>query len=209
MIKKPKFIEELNENISFNEEIKSTDTIQNAFIKNDFIEDIDSTGVDMDSCIVKNTVFSNCAFKNISLLDVKFENCDLSNIDFSCGGLKRVEFINCKLLGSKFMECSLTDVKFKDCTCKYSSVAFSKLKSVIIENCNFSEGNFQDAKLDKVEFTNTELVNTYLNNTPHDKIDLTTCDIRGINVDIKDVSGVTVTSMQAIELTKLHNINIK
>ena len=40
-------------------------------------------------------------------------------------------------------------------------------------------------------------------------MDLTTCDITGIDVDISNIYGTTVTTMQALDLSRLLGLNIK
>ena len=112
-------------------------------------------------------------------------------------------------MGSKFNDTSLKNVLFKNCLAKYSSLAFSKLNNIIISNCNFQDSNFQEVKLNKIEFQNSNLINCYFNKTSLNKIDLTTCDITGLDLEIPDLAGATVTTMQALELTRLLNINIK
>ena len=112
-------------------------------------------------------------------------------------------------MGTKFNDTSLKNVLFKDCLAKYSSLAFSKLNNIIISNCNFQDSNFQEVKLNKIEFQNSNLINCYFNKTSLNKIDLTTCDITGLDLGIPDLAGATVTTMQALELTRLLNINIK
>ncbi|WP_294404777.1 hypothetical protein [uncultured Clostridium sp.] len=41
-----------------------------------------------------------------------------------------------------------------------------------------------------------------------ENIDLTTCEISGISLDINDVRGVIVTQLQAVDLTRLMDIII-
>lgn len=40
-------------------------------------------------------------------------------------------------------------------------------------------------------------------------MDLTTCEISGIDVNIPNVYGATVTPMQALDLSRLLGLNIK
>ena len=69
--------------------------------------------------------------------------------------------------------------------------------------------SWNNCKLNKIEFQNSNLINCYFNKTSLNKIDLTTCDITGLDLEILDLAGATVTTMQALELTRLLNINIK
>ena len=53
------------------------------------------------------------------------------------------------------------------------------------------------------------MINSFFNKTSLNRIDLTTCDINGIDVEISDLSGAIVNSMQGLDLTRLLNIVIK
>ena len=64
-------------------------------------------------------------------------------------------------------------------------------------------------RLDKINFQKADLTNSYFNKTSLKDIDLTTCDISGIDVEINDLFGVVVTAIQGLELTRLMNIIIK
>ena len=101
------------------------------------------------------------------------------------------------------------DVASRDSLGKYINVSYSKLKNVCIEDCNFKESIFQQVKFDKVSFNNTDLTASYFNKTSLNKVDLTTCDITEIDVEISDLSGAIVTSIQGLDLTRLMNIVIK
>ena len=67
----------------------------------------------------------------------------------------------------------------------------------------------QQTKLDKVIFNESDLTNAYLNKTNLNKIDFTTCDITGIDVEIEDLEGVIVNTIQALDLTRLMKIIVK
>lgn len=46
--------------------------------------------------------FTNSDFSQVEFVDVRFTNCDLSNVNMTKASIHRVEFINCKLLGTTF-----------------------------------------------------------------------------------------------------------
>lgn len=208
-IQKPKLLGELEEVKNVYEEIIFEEKIANKLIENTIIDNEDPMGMSIDSCIFRNVKFSNCSLQNIDLIDTRFENCDLSNIDFSRGSIHRVEFIGCKLLGARFDECSLMNVLFQGVVGKYSNFAFAKFKGANILNCNFQEVVFQQVKKEKIVFIDTDLTNSYFNKTSLDKIDLTTCEITGIDVQIDDIAGAIVTPMQALDLTRLMRLTVK
>ena len=66
--------------------------------------------LEIDSCIFRNVDFSNVEIEGVDVLDTVFENCDLSNKVFDDHLLQRVEFINCKLMGTTFISSGLKNV---------------------------------------------------------------------------------------------------
>ena len=74
---------------------------------------------------------------------------------------------------------------------------------------NLKEAVFQETKLDKVVFEECDLRNGYFNKTFLGKQDLTSCDIEGIDIDIENIYGATVTAMQGLDLTRLMGLIIK
>ena len=78
----------------------------------------------------------------------------------------------------------------------------------IIE-CNFQEEIFQQVKNEKIVLKDTDLTNSYFNKTSLDKIDLTTCEISGIDLEIDDIGGAIVTAIQALDLTRMMRLVIK
>ena len=103
----------------------------------------------------------------------------------------------------------MKEILFSKSIGKYINFSFSKLKNVVIDECNFSEGVFQQVKLDKVIFNEVDLNNTYLNNTNLNKIDFTTCDISGIDVEIENLAGAIVNTVQALDLTRLMKLVVR
>mgnify|MGYP001702075976 FL=1 len=53
------------------------------------------------------------------------------------------------------------------------------------------------------------MTNGYFNKTFLGKQDLTSCDIEGIDVEIENIYGTTVTAMQGLDLTRLMGLIIK
>ena len=72
-----------------------------------------------------------------------------------------------------------------------------------------TEAILQEVKFEKTVFENCDLTNGFFNKTFLGKMDLTTCEISGIDVDIPNVYGTTVTTIQALELSRLLGLNIK
>lgn len=207
-IQKPKFIN-LEDVQGFYDEVIYAEEIVSKIVEGYSIEGKNERGLTIDSCKFKNVVFTNCSFENLDLIDTRFESCDLSNVNLSNSGIHRVEFVNCKLVGTRFDESNIKDVLIKDSIGRYSNFSFSKVNGMNILNSDFEEATFQEVKHKKLSVEESSFINAYCNKTSFEKVDLTSCDIDGINVDIEDVRGAIVTTMQALHLTKLLNLQIK
>ena len=211
-IEKPKISNQLIESIDIIEKILDYETVEDTLIEDTKIQDINNINninIKIDGCVFRNVVFENCDFRKIDMVDVVFENCDLSNIDFSDSGIYRVEFINCKLIGSIFNDCILKSVLFKDCAGRYSNFAFSKFKGVSYINSDFSYSVFQEVENEMLLLDSTNLVKSVFTGASLDNVDFTNCDIEGIEVRLKDVYGGIFSVGQALDLTKLMGIVIK
>ena len=90
----------------------------------------------------------------------------------------------------------------------YSNFSGSKFRCANIIDCNLADGVFQEVQLNKVVFSECNLANCFFNKTSLSKQDLTTCDITNIDVEIKDLYGIKVTAMQALDLTRLMGLHI-
>jgi len=162
----------------------------------------------MDIDKYEDVTFDYCDLRKIDMMDVVFENCNLSNISFSKGSIYRTEFINCKLMGTRFDECSMKNVLFNSSLGKYSNFAYAKLDGVNIIESDFQSSVFQELQIKKLAFDSTNLSKAVFYNTKLKGIDFTTCNIDDIQLGVNDISGASVSVVQALELTRLMGIII-
>ena len=211
-IQKPKVspdLEVINTIEQLFELIEEDEKICDKLIENIDISAIDESRLSFDSCIFKNVNFDNCIFRYIDLLDVIFDKCDLSNIDLSEGSIFRTEFINCKMIGCKIEDAQLKDCVFKNILGDYSSFAFSKFNKVSFENSSFASSVFMEVKnkylnLDDCDFKKTVFTRTYL-----EDVDLSNCEIDGIEIGIPELYKTKVNASQGLELVKLIGLIIE
>ena len=147
----------------------------------------------INNCTFKQQIFSECQFKSAQLTDVRFENCDLSNVSFAGTTFYRVEFISCKLLGTGFPEATLNHVLMDHCYGQY----------------NFRNGSLNDSKLMPAAFDTCELLEADFSHTSLKGIDLRNSRIAGIQLNIADLKGAIVSSLQAIDLLPLLGVKIE
>lgn len=183
--------------------IEDDEKIFDKLIENIDIPTIDESRVSFDSCVFRNVNFENCTFRYIGLMDVTFEKCDLSNIDFSEGSIFRTEFVNCKMIGSKIEDAHLKDCLFKNILGDYSSFAFSKLNKVSFESSSFASSIFMEVKNKYMNFDDCNFKKSVFTKTYLEDVNLSNCEIDGIEIGIPELYKVKVNASQGLELVKL------
>ena len=183
--------------------IEDDEKIFDKLIENIDIPTIDESRVSFDSCVFRNVNFENCTFRYIDLMDVTFEKCDLSNIDFSEGSIFRTEFVNCKMIGSKIEDAHLKDCLFKNILGDYSSFAFSKLNKVSFESSYFASIIFMEVKNKYMNFDDCNFKKSVFTKTYLEDVNLSNCEIDGIEIGIPELYKVKVNASQGLELVKL------
>lgn len=183
--------------------IEDDEKILDKLIENIDIPTIDESRVSFDSCVFRNVNFENCTFRYIDLMDVTFEKCDLSNIDFSEGSIFRTEFVNCKMIGSKIEDAHLKDCLFKNILGDYSSFAFSKLNKVSFESSSFASSIFMEVKNKYMNFDDCNFKKSVFTKTYLEDVNLSNCEIDGIEIGIPELYKVKVNASQGLELVKL------
>ena len=183
--------------------IEDDEKIFDKLIENIDIPAIDESRVSFDSCVFRNVNFENCTFRYIDLMDVTFEKCDLSNIDFSEGSIFRTEFVNCKMIGSKIEDAHLKDCLFKNILGDYSSFAFSKLNKVSFESSSFASSIFMEVKNKYMNFDDCNFKKSVFTKTYLEDVNLSNCEIDGIEIGIPELYKVKVNASQGLELVKL------
>ena len=186
--------------------IEDDEKIYDKLIENMDISNLDESRVSFDSCIFRNVTFDNCTFRYIDLLDVSFEKCDLSNIDFSEGSIYRTEFINCKMLGSKIEDAHLKDCLFKNILGDYTTFSFSKFNKVAFEGSSFVSSIFMEVKNKYMNFNDCDFKKSVFSRTYLEGVDLSNCEIDGIEIGIPELYKVKVNASQGLELVKLIGI---
>lgn len=207
---KPEIYKYENNKLEFEINTYLTDecVIEGFLFKNEVLEYIEAPSVEFKNCIFENCKFTECSFQKSSFVNVIFKGCGISNCNFEESGLHRVEFYSCKLMGSGFPESSINNIEFKECDCRYLNFSQSVIKDVLFDNCNMSRAIISECKL-SAKFDSCNMSEVSFFHTSLKGIDLTSCEILGISLDIPDLRGVVVNVNQAVELSKFLNIVIK
>ena len=183
--------------------IEDDEKIFDKLIENIDIPTIDESRVSFDSCVFRNVNFENCTFRYIDLMDVTFEKSHLSNIDITEGSISRKEFANCKIIVSKIEDAHLKDCLFKNILGDYSSFAFSKLNKVSFESSSFASSIFMEVKNKYMNFDDCNFKKSVFTKTYLEDVNLSNCEIDGIEIGIPELYKVKVNASQGLELVKL------
>lgn len=164
--------------------------------------------IEINQCYFQDGIYAESSWKQVSFVDCIFENCDLSNSDFSDSNFVRVQFKNCKLTGCNFSNTTFYHVSMQECIAPYANFAMAVWKTVEVNHCNFQSSSMQEMKLENIVLENTNLTLVQFFHTRLSGLNLTTCQIEGIVVEIADLKGAIVTEYQAMLLSKLLGIVI-
>ena len=76
-------------------------------------------------------------------------------------------------------------------------------------DCDFQEASFFESCLKKVDFQNNHFENSDFFKISHQQLNLSSCFIDGLTIDIESLKNLIVNSYQALQLVKVLGIQIK
>lgn len=162
------------------------------------------------NCTFTGSTLNECQFKSAQLSDVRFENCDLSNTSFAESSLHRVEFVSCKLMGTNLSETTLNHVSMVHCSGMYINLSMSKMSQTSFRACDLRQASFNNCRLNaSIELPDSTLLEADFSHTLLRGIDLRTARINGIVLNIADLRGAIVNSLQAMDLLPLLGVVIE
>lgn len=191
---------------------KNEDDLTEYSFKNQKIEDLLKNGLSVQSCHFTNCILTGCKIKKSQFSDVIFKNCDLSNITISDSGFHRVEFIDCKLMGTNLSDGTFNHVIFSNCKTEYVNLSISKLRTVLFQQCDMRGGGLENCQFTDTAFESCNLMEAEFYRTSLKGVDLSTSEIVGLRIGAiasSELRGVSVTSLQALELVRLLGVSIK
>ena len=140
---------------------------------------------------VSNLIFCKGKEEGISKSYKSFKNCTFRNQTFS----------ECKFRSSQ-----LTDVRFENCDLSNISFAESSLYRVEFISCKLLGTNLSETTMNHVLLHDC---NAAFSHAPLRGIDLRTSRIGGITLNISDLKGAVITSLQAMDLLPLLGVIIE
>lgn len=162
--------------------------------------------------------FQNCQFEKIIFegnfegtvfRNVTFKECRFSNAQFYGSSFIKTSFLNCNLIGTNFSNSTFVDTEIVSAKANYSNFNSAIFKHTKLEENDFSEAGFSNVELEQTQFQNNRLIRADFHNTSLKKIDFRTNEIEGMIVNLEDLSGVIMTTNQAISFFPLLGIVVK
>ena len=209
IIIKPKLIKGIESAYIQTPDIKDEDVYRDVYISDCKIENQKASRVSFEGVVFKKVDFKGTTLMSLELTDVRFENCDLSNADFSGAIIHRTEFINCKLTGLNLSDVTLHNIYLQHCNSQFAVMSFAQMKDVIIEDCAFERSNFQNCKFKKVQLRNCNFKLSQMSGTSLLGVDLSNSNVEGLGVRPEDLRGAIVSTLQAVDFSKLLGLVIK
>ncbi|MDH6358217.1 pentapeptide repeat-containing protein [Parabacteroides sp. PF5-9] len=209
----PRLANKLNEMSDLLEVLNEKDNeLTEISFSNQSVESVKRERLIIYGCLFSNCIFTDSHFRKAQLNDVVFKNCDLSNIHLSGSSFTRVEFNGCKLTGTNLSETQLNHVLFRECRGEYINLSGSNQRNVFYQRCNLRGGAFDNCVIHEVGFETCNLVEAEFYQTALKGVDLSDSEIAGIRVSTvvsPELRGVTVNTLQALELANLLGVKIR
>lgn len=112
-------------------------------------------------------------------------------------------------MGINLSEGTLNNVTFDNCMARYSICTLLRCKNVLFKECTFTSTDFYKSQFTNVEFLNSELIEAQMHETSLKGIDLTSCSIDGIGLNIEDLKGCIVGPEQLMCFANLLGVILK
>lgn len=178
-------------------------------IQDGFLEEARAKALYFKSCIFENVTFIDVTFDGLELSSCIFKNCDLSRVQANRAIVQKTEFVDCKMTGSVFSEAAFNDVSIENAIGDYFTARYAEFKNTRFSGCKFIGSDFNDSKFTKVEIEHSDLSKSSFTGVHLNGMDLRTNKLDSLSLRLEDLKGSKVTTLQALELTRLLEIVIE
>ncbi len=171
------------------------------------VESADASGTEIAAlslvgCVLERVTLAQSKVQSALVRDVRLVKCDLSNAVLSGFEARRVEFIDCRLLGMKLIACRWQDVLVENCDARYAQF------NGVVKSCEFKGTRLDEADLRGVNLEGTTFNDASLRRADLSGARLNTTNLRGAEIDglvvrAEDLRGALVTPPQAMDLARL------
>lgn len=174
----------------------------------------DFTGQTAGDVLFEQVMFRRTSFNGSTLMaprlfDVRAEVTDFSGVDWKKARFRRVEFVECRLLGTQLLEAALDDVVFTQCTLESAVFASAAFKAACFEDCLLRGALFEDADLRGVTFRRCDLTQADLRGAHLRGADLRGSIIDGLKAGPGEMQGAVIDPTQAVQVAGLLGLTVK
>lgn len=177
--------------------VESRLEIADRLIEQTELTELDADRVSFDRVICRQVTITESALREAEFTDTVFENCDFSNVNFADVFLNRVEFKNCKLIGTDFGGGRMQQVRFTDCIADYANFRLVKFKSALFEDCSLIGTDYYAAAVQQFGFERCKIDRINLAEAKLGGVDLSTCEFDSLIVNLEDLQGCRIAPHQA------------
>jgi uncharacterized protein YjbI with pentapeptide repeats len=177
--------------------------LEDARVEAEDVAGAEIPSLSLTGSVLVRVVFAQARIQAALLRDVRFVKCDLSNAVFRGFEARRVEFIDCRLLGIKAISCNWQDVLLEDCDARYAQFNGGVVRSCEFKGTRLDEADFRGVNLAGTIFRNASLRRADLSGAKLNTTNLRGADIDGLVVHAEDLRGALVTPPQAMDLARL------
>lgn len=152
--------------------------------------------------------FNQAQVSLAQLLDARFDACDFAGSEWAKAHMLRVEWIGCRLMGTRILEAQIEDVLFQKCNGDLARFWSSACKGVWFDQCTLREASFEGCDLSGAIFRRCDLSNADFRGAKLGGADLRGSTIAGMQVGIKELQGAIVDPAQAVQIVGLLGITV-
>ena len=141
-----------------------------------------------------------------------FTNSDQSHAHLTGCPFPRVEFLDCKLMGTNLSEATMQHVAFERCKAEFANFALGRLRFVAHSQGVMRGAVFDECRLEKASFSRCDLTQGEFRGTRLRGLSFADSDIRGIRVgevDSFELKGLKINALQAVDLVRLLGVEVE
>ena len=132
-------------------DINEGEEINYCNFQNEKCNDIILYDIEFEHCNFNNICMQKGKLEKITFRDVIFEQCDFSNTEFEYSFFIRCQFNNCKVSGCNFIENRLYNVTFIETNASYINLAMASIENVLFKDSNLRNSYFQETTAKNIE----------------------------------------------------------
>jgi len=180
-------------------------------MEGDTLCESDLSGLEVRGGTFTNCGLSGCNLEHSAFIDVYFTDCNFSNAHLTDSYFERCRFQNCKCVGTDFSGSVLKGVCVEDCAFSLARFDRAGFTGVLFRSCDWTEVSCTEASLRDFRVERSRLIRVSFFRTPLCGVDVSENELRGLVVSdtLRELRGMTVSPLQAVELVSLCGVKVK